>query len=271
MRQLSSFAGAALVYATVSGVTTVDLQPHTAQAFESYSRSAEERSVRQAHSAVFLWTDADPARRRRTWAGGAGAVIAEPALASGDIAVLDGIIHDWIGAAFVPGVTLAQTIAFTQDYDSHARFYRPEVQESKTIRHDGNEFDIYLRLLKRQVITVVLNTNHRVRYFPIDEKRCYSVSHSTRLAEVKDAGEPDEAEMPPGHDHGFLWRLDSYWRFEERDGGVYVECEAISLSRSVPAGLAWFVNPIIRSLPRESLAQTLGSLRTGVLAKNETR
>jgi hypothetical protein len=84
---------------------------------------------------------------------------------------------------------------------------------------------------------------------------------------VQDAGETSESEMPPGHDHGFLWRLNSYWRFEQRDGGVYVECEAISLTRSVPAGLGWLINPIVRTLPRESLASTLRSLRAAVLAR----
>jgi hypothetical protein len=261
---MGSFASVALLLVTVSGVTTVDLQPHTAQAFESYIHGAEERIDRQAHSGVFLWTDADPARKKRTWAD----AIAEPFTGSGDIAVPDGVIHDWVGAVFLPGATLGKALAVAQDYDSHARFYGPELQQSKTIRRDGNEFDIYLRLLKRQVITVVLNTNHRVLYFPLDDRRCYSVSHSTRIAEVEDPGEPDETEMPPGHDHGFLWRLDSYWRFEERDGGVYVECEAISLTRSVPMGLGWLVNPIVRTLPRESLTATLRSFRAAVVASN---
>ena len=48
----------------------------------------------------------------------------------------------------------------------------------------------------------------------------------------------------------------SYWRFEERDRGVYIECEAISRTRDVPAGLAWLISPIIRNLPRESLVFT---------------
>jgi hypothetical protein len=104
-------------------------------------------------------------------------------------------------------------------------------------------------------IAVVLNTNHDVRYFPLGSARCYSQSHSSRIAEVDNPGEPDEREMQPGQDHGFLWRLNSYWRFEERDGGVYVECEAISLTRSVPAGRGWLVNPIVRTLPRESAGE----------------
>jgi hypothetical protein len=81
---------------------------------------------------------------------------------------------------------------------------------------------------------------------------------------VINRGEPGERELPPGNDHGFLWRLYSYWRFEERDGGVYVECQAISLTRSVPTGFGWLIEPIIRQLPRESLANTLRATRAAV-------
>lgn len=263
MNVILSLAGAALFLSTVPGLTTVDLQPHTARAFDNYVRQAESRIERQSHGPAFLWTDADVAGKQKVRAGNA---IAEPFTGNGDTSVPDGVIHDWVGAVFVPGATLAKTVSVAEDYDSHTRLYGPELQASKTIRHEGNEFDIYLRLLKKQMITVVLNTNHHVRYIPVDATHWYSVSHSTRIAEVENPGEPDEAEMPPGHDHGFLWRLNSYWRFEQSDGGVYVECEAISLSRGVPTGLGWLVNPIIRTLPRDSMENTLRSFRTSVLA-----
>jgi hypothetical protein len=115
--------------------------------------------------------------------------------------------------------------------------------------------------MKKKVLTVVLNTEHDVVYFPIDARRSRSRSYSTRIAEVS-----GEREQPVGNDHGFLWRLYSYWRFEERDGGVYLECEAISLTRDVPTGVQWLIEPIIRQLPAESLANTLRSTRNAVLA-----
>jgi hypothetical protein len=143
-----------------------------------------------------------------------------------------------------------------EDYDNHKRIYQPEVVDSKLLSRNGNDFKIFMRLLKRKILTVVLNTYHDVHYTQLDPQRWYSRSYSTRIAEVEGG-----SELPPGQDHGFLWRLNSYWRFEERDGGVYVECEAISLTRNVPRGLGWLVNPIIRSLPRESLANTLRATR----------
>jgi hypothetical protein len=253
-----------LLLSTVPGITTVELQPHTVEAFDRYARSAEMRLDQQSHSPAYLWVDGAPNRRTRVQRGEA---IAEPYSGAADTEVPGGSIHDWIGAVFIPGATLAKTLAMAQDYDSHKAIYKPEVQDSKLIKRSGDEFQVYLRLLKKEVITVVLNTNHDVRYFPLDRGRCYSQSHSTRIAEVDNPGEPDEREMQPGRDHGFLWRLNSYWRFEERDGGVYVECEAISLTRSVPVGLGWLVNPIVRALPRESLANSLRTMRQALSAE----
>ena len=264
MNPLVSLGCVGLLLSTVPGVTTVDLQPHTIAAFDRYIRDAEARLERQSHDPAFLWVDGSVARKVRVRRG---EVAAEPFSGNGDAGAPDGTIHDWVGAVFIPGATLAKAIATAQDYDSQKAFYGPELQDSKTIRRDGGEFDIYLRLLKKQVIIVVLNTNHRVNYFQLDSARWCSASHSTRIAEVQNPGEPDESEMEPGHDHGFLWRLNSYWRFEQRDGGVYVECEAISLSRTVPVGFGWLVNPIVRTLPRDSLANTLRSMRTAVMAR----
>ena len=81
---------------------------------------------------------------------------------------------------------------------------------------------------------------------------------------MENAGKTDERKLPPGTGHGFLWKLDSYWRFEERDGGVYLECQAVSLTRDVPAGLGWLIDPIVRNLPRESLVNTLRATRTAL-------
>jgi hypothetical protein len=177
--------------------------------------------------------------------------------------VKGGLVHDWIGATFIPA-TLSQAIGLVQNYDNHKSVYRPEVIDSKLRSRDGDNFRVYLRLVKKKVITVVLNTEHDVTYFPIDATRVHSRSYSTRIAEVEDPGESGEREVPPGKGHGFLWRLNSYWRFLERDGGVYIECEAISLSRGMPAGLGFVLRPIIRELPRESLASTLDRTRAGL-------
>jgi hypothetical protein len=138
------------------------------------------------------------------------------------------------------------------------------VVDSRLLSHQGNDFRVRLRLLKRKVLTVVLDTEHDIRYHRRDENRWWSRSRSTRIAEVENPGKPDERILRPGTGGGYLWSLNTYWTFQERDGGVYVECEAISLTRDVPRGLAWLIDPIIRSLPRESLVNTLRSTRAAV-------
>lgn len=245
----------------LAGVAQVELKKATVDAFDSYIRATEGRLQKQMQEGRFLWVDGAPERNTRVHAG---QVISEPVTGKGDSEVPDGLVHDWIGAVFIPGVTVAKTLRLVEDYDNHKRIYQPEVLDSKLLSRDGNDYKIFMRLLKKKILTVVLNTYHDVHYTEVDQGRWYSRSYTTRIAEL-DGGR----ELPPGQDHGFLWRLNSYWRFEERDGGVYVECEAISLTRNVPLGLGWLVSPIIRSLPRESLANTLRATRDAMQGARE--
>jgi hypothetical protein len=235
-----------------------ELKPQTVEAFDRYIRETE---LRLADAKPFLWADESPDRARRAKAG---EILVLPFRAKPVIEVPDGLLHDWVGCVFIPGASLERTLAMVQDYDRHKDVYKPDVIDSRLISHTGNDFHIYLRLLKKKVITVVLATEHDVKYTPLDKTRWRSASRTTKIAEVEDAGKPDEREKPPGTGQGFLWKLNSYWRFEERDGGTWLECEAISLTRDIPTGLGWIVEPIIRDLPKESLANTLRLTRAAL-------
>jgi hypothetical protein len=232
-----------------------DLQPRTVEAFDRYLRDAESR---MDGAGSFLWADESPDRARRVRQG---EVVAEPFTGKPDIGAGGGLIHDWIGVVFIPGAPVDYTIARLEDYDTHKDIFKPEVIDSRTLSHSGNDYLIYLRLVKKKVVTVVLNTEFEVRYTHLDKTRWSSVSRSRKVAEVERAGKPDERELPQGTGEGFLWKLTSYWRFVERDGGTWVECRAISLTRDVPPGLGWLIEPIIRNLPKESLVNTLASAR----------
>ena len=155
-------------------------------------------------------------------------------------------------------------LAVIQDYDNHKNIYKPDVINSELISREGNYFQIHLRLLKKKIITVVLDTDHRVHYRSLGRTRCICRSYTTRTAEVENAGSRDERVLQPDTGYGFLWRLCSYWRFEERGTGVVVECRAISLTRDVPFGLGWVIEPIIQKLPKESLIKTLEATRQAV-------
>jgi hypothetical protein len=237
----------------------VQLKHQTTEAFEAYVRAAEaEMTPRLEGSEPFLWSDLVPKRAQQVRKGH---IVAQLWAGKELVRVPDGLIHDWIGAAWIPGTTVKETLLLVQDYDNHRQIYKPDVMDSKLLSRQGNNFKIYLRLLKKKIITVVLDTYHDVHYASLSHARWFCRSYTTRISEVEDAGKSNEKITPPDTGNGFLWRLDSYWRFEERDGGVYVETRVISLTRDVPAGLGWIIEPIIRKLPRQSLINTLMATR----------
>jgi hypothetical protein len=241
------------------------LKPQTLAAFEAFIREAEaEMKQNLLGSGSFLWSDASSERAQQIHTG---QVVAQFWSGQGPVKVPNGLIHDWIGAAFLPATNLKQTLALIQDYDNHKNIYKPEVIDSKLVSHHHNDFRIYLRLLKKKIMTVVLDTDHDVQYRSLDPKRWTCHSYTTRIAEVEDAGTPKEKVLPSDTGYGFLWRLYSYWRFQERDDGVYLECRAISLTRNVPLGLGWIIEPIIQKLPKESLIKTLESTRVALHAE----
>jgi hypothetical protein len=252
----------------------VDLEPKAVEAFIRYALATEARIDKElTRPGAFLYLEGLPEpKRSETLAILQKGNIYMDRLETRDpsgssIEAPGGLIHHWIGAVFIPGATLRQVLDLVQDYDHHQDVYKPEVVRSRLIRHEGNDFQIYYRLMKKKVITVTLNTNHDVQYFPMDSTHCRSRSVATRIAEVADPDQPGEHEKPIGHDGGFLWRLNSYWRFEEKEGGVYVEVESISLTRDIPTGLGWLISPFVTSIPRESLLMTLGSTRSAVEAE----
>ncbi len=245
--------------------TKIQLKPETVKAFAAYVREAETAMEEELPSgAQFLWSDRDLACAHMVRKG---EIVAQFRSGSGPAKVPSGLIHDWVGAVFTPGTTVENTLLLIQDYDHHQEIYKPEVLVSKLMRHRGNDFEIYLRLLKKKILTVVLDTDHDVQYRCLDATRWLCRSYTTRIAEVENAGTPKEHVFPADTGYGFLWRLYSYWRFRERDGGVYIECRAMSLSRDVPMGLGWIIEPIIQKLPRESLIHTLDCTRQALLAR----
>jgi hypothetical protein len=266
-----SMRGAVLLAALLfQSEPSLALIPHakltqaTLAAFDAHVRNREEAIGRQLAQGPFLWAEQRPERFSQLRRAG---FVVEPLSGNGASKAVDGLIHDWMGAVFLPGATLERTLALVQNYDNHKNAYAPEVVDSKLVQRDGDFFKVFLRLRKHKVITVVLNTEYDVTYRKLSPTRAASRSYSTRIAEVRNSGSPSEHELTPGDDHGFLWRLHSFWRFEERDGGVYMEVEAISLTREVPRIIGPIVNPVVRQLPRESLERTLLNTRKALAGR----
>jgi len=263
--------------ALAGSVTAVELQPKAVAAFDRYVKLTEAGiDSERASGAPFLWVERLPADRRAA---------AESQLREGQVVIerletLDGgkaiecpggMIHHWIGTVFIPRATLAQVLALVQDYDHHQNYYRPDVMRSKIVRHSGDDYVVELRFYKKKILTSVVDTEHEIHYSMVDATHAWSRSRTTRVQQVEEAGKPDERLLPEGHDDGFLWRMNTYWRFEEKDGGTYVECQTISLTRDIPVGLGWLIGPYVNSVPRESLTFTLGTTRSAVLERTRNR
>jgi hypothetical protein len=160
-----------------------------------------------------------------------------------------------------------QVLVVVRDYDHAASYYSPDVLQSRVISQNGNDFRVFMRLRQHKVVTVVLDAEYDIRYGQVDAAHQYSVSRSTRISEIADPGTANERVLAPGQDHGFMWRLNTYWAFEQAKDGVFVQCEAISLTRDIPTGLAWMIAPFVNSIPRESLEFMLNATRTAVHGK----
>jgi len=168
-------------------------------------------------------------------------------------------------------VKIDDVLRVLEDYDHHSEYYKPDVERSKTLQHDGNHYLAFLRFRRHKVITVVLNTTHDVNYFRDSPQRAHSRSSAIKIAEVENAGKPGEKTKSPGDDGGFLWRMETWWRMEERDGGVYIQSEVVSLTRDIPAGLGWMIGAFVNGIPKETLAFTMEATRKAVLGKQSSR
>lgn len=241
-------------------VVWADLAPKTRAAFDRYVAATEPQiEQRNQPGATFLWLDQDPQHRA---AAAAGEVVVQQVPAP---EVPSGQIQHWLGGVFIPGVTLARLLQVDQDYNRHKVLYRPEVMDSRLISRRGDVFHIFLRLYKKKVLTAVLDTEHDVEYRRLSEKKVYSRSISRSVRDVHNAGLPDEQVLPAGEGTGFLWAMNSYWRLQERDGGVWAECDAITLAREVPMGLGTMLKHLINGLAHDSLVKTLEAKRRSAL------
>jgi hypothetical protein len=249
------------------------LHPDALAAFQQYVRLTDARNQAEINQTDrWLWPESLPAKERDE-------VFA--ALRKGEIKMrrletlqngkpIDcpgGMMPHWIGIAFIPGAKLDDVLGVLKDYNHQAMYYAPDVERSKIESQNGESYRIFLRFRRHKVITVVLNTEHDVQYFRDGKTRAHSRSSAVRIAQVENPGKPDEREKTPGNDDGFLWRMETWWRMEERDGGVYIQSEAATLTREIPTGLGWLVGPFVTSVPKESLTFTLEATRKAVIKK----
>jgi hypothetical protein len=204
-----------------------------------------------------------------------GELVVEKLSPESDCQPKDALLHHWRGTAFVPGATTAEFKESMKNFSAYPERFAPQVTMAKILSPQANpvsdHFTAMMRVRQRHVITVVMDTTYNIAYGKLDAQHGYSASRSVDIREIADAGTGKEHALEPGDEHGFLWRLNSYWSYEERDGGLYIQIESISLTRGIPAGLGWVIGPFVESVPRESLEFTLRSTRNALQKQLEAR
>jgi hypothetical protein len=227
--------------------------------FNSYASDVEARLGRQHRSQEDFLTVAAPdseseARLRR------GELVVEQVTPSaGDFS--GSMLHHWRGTAFVPGGSVADFERLLRDFDAYPQRFAPEVVRGRVAARGDDHLQVEMRVRQKHVITVVMDATYDVRFGRLDARHGFSISRSMRISEIEAAGTDREQVLSSSEAHGFLWRLNTYWSYEERDGGLYVQIETVSLSRAIPAGLGWALRPYVESVPRESLEFTLRCAR----------
>ena len=261
----STFAASAFLTAALALSTNASWAsaPSSANAaFDTYVRTVEARIAAQHASGVrFI---ALPPTAQSQQKGPAIERIAVPQLPGA-------MLHHWRATQFVPGATAADLDRLLRNYSRYAALFAPQVEQAKAIAAPQGRFHVSMRVRQHHAITVVLDTDYDVTFSQLDPQHRYSTSRSTQIREIDAPGTPSEHALAPGQEHGFLWRQNTYWSYEERAGGLYVQVESVSLTRSVPTGLGWAIGPYIESIPRDSLEFTLRCICLGLQKENPHR
>ncbi len=219
-------------------------------------------NARLGPTSCFLWSEENPARMRRLRDG---EILVEAADEQTPRQIPGGLIHHWIGAIFLPGATLAQVLASQRDYDRYSAYY-PSIVSSRLVARDGLT-DRVTTIERHQAMfsKIALDADVSTTYVEVSQQRAYSSSSTTRLQEIQNYGGRGQHEMEPGAPKAYLWRLSTIGRYEERDGGVYLELEGMALSRDIPNALRWLVDPFVRQASAGAMATSLRETRDAVL------
>ncbi len=246
----------------------------TLHGYQDYVSRVEARNREGVSRGAFLWIDELPEPERtsayeRLKQGGVEMRQLGKNDEEGARKIPGGMIHNWEGMVFIPGVTLDQALGVLQDYNKHSQYYAPDVESAKIESREEDHFRVYMRFRRKKIVTVVLNTEQDVTYFRDSATREHSRSSAVRIREVANPGTKEEKEKSPDEENGFLWQMETWWRMEERDGGVYVQNEAVTLTRDIPAGLGWLIRPFVTSIPKETLEFTMNATRSAVLGQGK--
>jgi hypothetical protein len=241
-------------------LTGAQLTKETLTAWERYVQRVQSNMANRLNAkAPYLWINESAERREKVRQG---KVLAEPVSRNGEQEVPEADIHDWMGAAFIPNATLDDVLGVVRDYDRYKEFYKPVVADAKCLDRGPEESRFTMVWVKKVLfVTAAIESEYSATYSRVSDKRWYTVSNTTRVQEIDRFGKSDQHKLSPGEGRGYLWRLYTVARYEERDGGVYVEMESVGLTKTVPSYIRWIAERLSDGLVT-SLTQTRDAVRS---------
>ncbi len=236
----------------------VKLSPETVAAFETYAHQVESQlNERWEGGKNFLYIEDDQRVKQQVLSG---ELFIKQMTDGHPIEVKDGLIHDWLGAVYIPNTTVENVVNILEDFDRHKDIY-PAVSKSRTLQRDGNNIKGYWRLQQKGLVPVILDVEEDAHYTRLDPGKWKGENYARNITEIDTSLFTKGRKFPLGEGHGYLWRLYGYWSLESFKGGVLAECRTLSLSRGIPQGLAWAVGPYVQKQPQDSLTSTLRETR----------
>jgi hypothetical protein len=241
------------------------LQLNTLSEWDEFIRDADLLAQSRLNNELpFLWIDESASRQESIRQG---TVLVVPVISHGIRPVQGGLIHDWIGGIFIPGATTARLRAVTHGYDRYKEFYKPLVTDSTALSCMAAQQRFSMTWHTRvSGVAAAMTGEYEVRDVRIDAHRGYTIATTVRIQEIENYGNPGQRLLPPDTGRGLIWRLHSISRYEERDGGVYLETEAFALTREIPFMVRWFVTPIVNRVSINSLTTMLSQTKDAVTA-----
>jgi len=233
----------------------------TLRAWDEYVRTVNIHITKSAAGgSQFLWIDESHDMAQRVHRN--EVIVANHASQS----LPQGLIQDWVGAVFVPNVTLDRALRVLENYDRYNEFYKPFLTKCTILAHDGNQIRLNVVAAEKVYsVTAAVETEEQVQVVRLGPKKAYITNNALRVQEIADYGQPTEHPYPESRRPGFVWRQIGVKRLEERDGGVYIELETIVLSRGFPPGFRWLIRPFADEVPRILMLDVLNDTRTAVL------
>jgi len=228
-----------------------DLRPQTAAGWSAYVAAAEARIARERGQPI--------PKRPGVERGEIPIEHVEKPGPGGNVDVPDAAVHHWRGTVLVPGARLDEVVSRLEREPPDTR--QEDVVSSSILEQRPGWLRVAIRVRRSLIMSAVFDTEHEVRFERHGQSRAASWSVATKIVEIADAGTPKERAKAPDEDRDLLWRWNAYWRYEQVEQGVLVECESITLSRTVPFVLRPVASLLVPRVARESMDRTLAVFR----------